>query len=251
MRKFTSLLLTLCLLAAFTGCSRSRKSDGSDMITPANYTQDFTDSSGKTVYRIDITYPQLTEKAGKEAISNMISFGQEFVDYYIHMAEANIENASRFMNDNNSDSPWLRKVYYDFYYIDPDVISFVINTEFSAIGGDVTPTYEGCTVSLHTGKQLTVSNLATDEPEATKEAVMQAIHTTANKTYSPNGIALEGPQLALLDSLYLEKDFCLSDTFITFIYNFKELSGGSRSGCYYCEVPLESLSSYISTSEIK
>ena len=73
----------------------------------------------------------------------------------------------------------------------------------------------------------------------------EAIVEQANYTYSSNGVMLSDEKIEIFNNLYKDNSFVSDGDNVVFVYSYAELSGGTRTGAYYCEVDMTALEDII------
>jgi hypothetical protein len=66
----------------------------------------------------------------------------------------------------------------------------------------------------------------------------------ADKTYSPNAVPISAEKKALIKESFNESEFLVTDDSYVFIFSLDYLSAGSRTGNYFCKVPVDYVADY-------
>ena len=256
MKKLFAVIICAALALSLVSCSKGSPSQQSDSKKkkPANlpafseevYEKDFADSSGKTAARLEFRYPA-AKKNVDEAVAEKISafFSEKIADAEKRI-EKNADNISDYLTRLELEGPEVTLIECSTYSISEQTASFLLTTRVATNPEEVEPSYEGITFSLADGCRLSIPALAKiNSPEVYTDTVKEAIVEQANYTYSSNGVMLSDEKIEIFNNLYKDNSFVSDGDNVVFVYSYAELSGGTRTGAYYCEVDMTALEDII------
>ncbi|MBR0112893.1 MAG: hypothetical protein IJM02_04015 [Clostridia bacterium] len=243
MKKIITALLIICLAFGLASCGKKESEETpvkrKSAVSDYTFSESYKDSKGNTVSRLDITLPHLE---GKKAPAGAQVFNAYFENYTLERAkdaEMNADSISDYLERNGFTGPRVTEITYDIYYESDTLISVILKSRTGTKVSEIQPSEQAMTFSLVSGEQLGVRDFAKfPGNENIIEEMLDGIYKAADKTYSPNGVPLSDEKHALLKDAFDENSLLVKDDAFVFIYSFEFLSSGSRTGTYYCEVPL-------------
>lgn len=247
MKKVISLFICSILLITLCACSEKNSPDNSPAFNyeEVHYTQDFKNSEGKVISRLDMTYPNVKLKDNEDAQERIAKNFEEYKQAKILQLEKNVDSLNEFKERFSIEGVTIMKITYSYFYGGDTVLSFIMSVAEGTDPTSADPSFEAMTFSLADGIRLSLPALYLDGKDYAKELLMSKIRIRANETYSENGAALSDSQIELLDSLFNERNFVCTDDVILFLYPYSVLSSGTRQGIYYCDLSFAELEDFI------
>ncbi len=239
MKKTISLLFTAVLILSLCSCGKTEDSGGKlPLLTveTQNYKEDFPGENGEIICSLDMDYPVFESKDIPD-IAGKISSAFEYVKAEtIERIKANLESTADAKKRFNLTGVTVTKVTFEVYANTPYVVSVSMTEKTGTVPEDDEGVIKGYSFSLADGSKLTHETLASPNAVKLDETLMKIIGQQADRSYSPNGVALGKEQQEKLDKLYSPDNFCCDDTGIAFLYSYRILSSGSREGTYFCKI---------------
>ncbi len=166
MKRILSILLIIAALLSFASCSGKSGNENATttyavpVIEESTYSKEFKDESGRVVFTIDVTVPQITDKCDPKVMAYVNAEALEIFNEACEFAQSNLENASKNSN------PWSKTVTFETTLLDSRYACFIVNDVFS-VNGDI-PTLRTLCFDIRNGKECTLSDFCInpDDPES-------------------------------------------------------------------------------------
>ncbi len=250
MKRIISLLAVFAIILSFAACKSETDAVESTTILPpviseSYFSEEFKDSSGKTVIIVEVTLPQITEYAYKNIKDYLNDDAMKLFENACDFAESNVENASNFMKNQNSDKPWKKKIVFETSYLGTDYACFIIKDYLSYYNSEVIPSWDSLCYNVVTGARCSLADFSVyyDNPQAGFEAFMNDVvkPNIINKFDFPQ--FLDEDVLETLDELVLNTDFYLTEKGISFYIDGLKISP-SLAGTSSIDFTWEELNGY-------
>lgn len=174
MKRFIGIFTAFAICLSFASCSLSdditetrvseTTTEATTLPIPAveksTHSEKFTDATGRVVYTVDVVVPHLKEFENEILKGNVNSLSLEIFNEACDKAQSNIENAAKFMDSNNSDTPWSRKIDFEVSFSNGRYLSFIIKEYFSMFGGKTDPAFTSVTYDVLTGHPCYLTDFA-------------------------------------------------------------------------------------------
>ena len=255
MKRIIALILVCLMILAASACGKTAEDDtsSSETETAAVQTQsvthedsaEFSDSSGRVVSKLLISIPYFDETAAPAGAKTVNAFFENYVNERAAQMQKDADNTSAYLEKYGIEGPRITEITYEVYYESDTLFSVILKTRTGVDIDGVQPTLRPLTFSLTEGGQMTVAGFALDDSvENVRDKMLEGIYKAADKTYSPNAVPISDEKKALINESFNETEFLVTDESYVFIFSFDYLSGGSRTGDYFCEVPMNYLGDY-------
>ena len=166
MKRIFSIFLIALSLLAFASCSDSVKKENEattyavPVIEESTYSKEFKDGSGRVVFTVDVTVPQITGKCDPKVMEYINSEALGIFNKACEFAQSNLENASK------NSKPWSKKITFETTLLDDRYACFLVNDVFS-VNGDK-PTLSTLCFDIRKGVPCTLADFCVnpDDPES-------------------------------------------------------------------------------------
>jgi len=234
MKRIICLLLVTVMLFSFAACSDGNSNTATTTEPTTNlspkieitaHSKEFTDESGKTVIKVSVELPQITDSED-ENTKNYINAGtMSLFNEACDFAERNIENASDFMKSMKSDKPWSKKITIDTTHISERYACFLVYDSLSYYDSEVEPAVSTVCYDLKTGNVCRLSDFSTytDDPAIGFDAFLKDIVIPALPIKFPNPSFLNDDVYSKLGEFLTEDNFYLTEDGMGFYFNKKDV----------------------------
>lgn len=205
-------------------------------IKDKTYKENFRDSKGSIVCTLDMTYPVFKSKDIPEVAKAVSAFFEELKENKISSLKTNLESLRETKQRFGIEGSTVTKITYEIMCNSEYAVSVCMHEQTGTNPDEDEGHSEGYSFTLYDGSRITFDDLKTDGYKKGEEKLIEEIHRQANISYSPNGADLDEDQMKTLDECYNPENFCCDNSAIYFLFPYKTLSGGSRSGTYFCKV---------------
>lgn len=259
MKKIIGIFLIVALVLSFASCSE-KISDGKitteaestvapPVIQAKTQRKEFEDENGKTVYVVEVNLPQVTSYADETMIKYVNRVSNEIFEEACGTAEDNVENASNFLSQFDSDLPWTNKIDFETTYCDGRFVCFLIKSCYSFQGGDDDPIYSTRCFDLKNGIPCSALNFALvddfTEDELRDEIVDYFIIPQAQENFFPNNPnSLSEEMKERFREFFSVDNFLITESGMQFYYH-KNLINEKLSGTFVCELSWDRISSIL------
>lgn len=257
MKRIISLLLIAATLFLFAACSV--KSDAPEFTTvlppeieKVVQSKEFKDSSGKTVIKINVELPQITEFANEKVKNYINGKAMNLFNDACNFAERNIESASSFMESMKSDKPWSKKITIEETLINDRYACFLVYDSLSYYDSEVEPAVSTICFDVRSGAECTLADFSTysDDPALGFEGFLYDILVPAlpkkfhNPSFLNDEVYSKISEIASADNFYLTSDG------IGFYFNKKDVNE-ALDGTFKIKFNWNELSAYYYIPEIE
>lgn len=234
MKRILCLLLAAAMLFSFAACSDDNKNSAdsaeSTTVLPPEieetvYSKEFKDESGKTVIKVSVTLPQITEFADKKVMDHINAEAMDIFNGACDFAERNIENASNFMKSVNSSKPWSKKVTFESTLINDRYACFLVKDSLSYYDSETEPGISTACFDVRTGAECRLSDFSTytDDPALGFEAFLHDVMVPALPKRFPNPSFLNEEVYSRIGEFMTADSFYLTEDGIGFYFNKKDV----------------------------
>lgn len=242
MKRYISLILILSLCLSFAACSVKNDSntDGTELSTEiqttslpkpdldvAEYSKDFTDENGRVVYTVKANLPKITGNIPDDIADYLNGVFYSFFEDACESAESNIENATAFMDNQNSQKPWIKSLDYNINLSDGKYFSFTIKDSFSMFGNpEVEPSLTGYVFDIIKGVPCTIRDFMYENSshDSVKQVLAdEFIYNDVAKVLF-NDTPLNDEQKEIVFEVFDLGNFYLTDTGIGFYFSSNSIN---------------------------
>ncbi len=165
MKKALSIFLVVAVLFSFASCKgKEVESETTTYAVPvideSTYSKDFKDESGRVVFTVDVTVPQITDKCDPKVADYINGVALDIFNDACEFAQSNLEYASK------NSTPWSKTVTFETTLLDNHYACFLVSEVFS-VNGD-TPTLSTICFDIRKGIPCTLWDFAVnpDDPQS-------------------------------------------------------------------------------------
>lgn len=247
MKRFICLLMAFTMLFSFASCSVDKNTDGETATTTApppdvkevTESAEFKDESGRVVFTVDVVLPEISKNAEQKTIDYVNRTVSEIFENACTFAENNIENASNYMDNFGSSTPWSKKITFEATYLSGRYVCFLMKEAFSSTGAeDIEPMLSTLCFDIAEGVPCDAMYFAAD-PEA-RTAITQNVRALVqNKALSDfysDGMSLTNEQLELIAKVFTLDNFYITEEGMGFYFE-RNYIDQNLSGEYRCVIP--------------
>lgn len=165
MKRYISIFLIISLCFSFAACSAKEETpqvsvteEPTTVIPPPEtvteeYSREFTDENGRVVYTVKAQLPKIIGNVSESIANDINRSVYGIFEDACETAENNIENAAKFMDSQNLETPWAKTFEYDVNLCSGKYFSFTVKEYFTMYGVDNTePAVKGYTFDVVRGK---------------------------------------------------------------------------------------------------
>ena len=234
MKRIICVLLTLAILFSFASCVESG-SQAHNVTEPTTYlppeiettehTKEFKNAEGKTVIKVSVTLPQITEFANEKVKDYINAEAMDIFNDACDFAEKNIENANNFMKSVKSDKPWSKKVSLAPTLVDDRYACFLVLDSLSYYDSEVEPGISTVCYDVRTGAECTLADFSTytDDPTLGFESFLHDVVLPVLPKRFPNPSFLNDEVYSRLGEFMTADNFYLTEDGMGFYFNKKDV----------------------------
>ncbi len=249
MKRILSIFLVFAMIFSLAACADKSNTDittentDPPVIEETVHSKEFKDDSGKTVIKVKVTLPQITDFSNEKVKKHVNTVAMKLFEDAYKFAESNIGNASSFMKSMKSDKPWSKTVSFETTLLNHRYACFIIKESLSYYDSATKPALRTLCLDVKTGAECTLSDFATvsDDPNGCFETFVADVLKPAlpKKFTSPQFINDE--VLNRLDEIVFPENFYLTEDGMGF-YIDESLIHEYLSGIYKITFTWEELS---------
>lgn len=226
MKRIVCIMLVFAFFLTFAACNSEPANEGKTetttvlppVVEESSFYEEFKDESGKTVIKVEVTLPQITQYAFENIKAKINNEAMNVFNEACDFAENNVLNASEFMRQRESDKPWKKKITFETTLLSNDYACFIVKESLSYYDSEVTPTWRTLCYDVKTGESCTLDTFTVykDDPAVGFEAFLSDVvePNLVNKYFYPQFI--DNTVYENLDKLILCDDFYLTESGISF-----------------------------------
>ena len=217
MKRILSLLIILALVFSFASCKGKNGDDSTNAATPvieeSTHSKEFRDESGRVVFTVDVTVPEITDKCDPKIAEYINGVALDIFNDACGFAESNLESAAK------SASPWSKKITFETTLLNNRYACFLIS-DFFSLHGD-TPILSTVCFDVQKGTVCTLNDFACipDEPEACFESFLYDILARVLPVRFHNPEYITEDVLQKLDEIVDPSCFYLTEKGMGFYFN--------------------------------
>lgn len=258
MKKIICFLLAAAMLFSFAACADNNKTP--DVTEPTTvlppeienvvHSKEFQDASGKTVIKVSVELPQITEFANEKVKNYINGKAMDIFSDACSFADSNIENASNFMKSMNSDKPWSKKVTLESTLISDRYACFLVYDSLSYYDSEVEPGVSTVCFDVRTGAECKLSDFSTyhDDPALGFENFLHDIMVPALPMRFPNPSFLNEDVYSKIGEFVSDDSFYLTEDGIGFYFNKNDVHE-NLSGTFKIKFTWNELSAFYEMPE--
>lgn len=261
MKRILSLLLIAAMIFSFAACADKNKistnsTEPTTVLPPkietAVHSKEFTDESGKTVIKVNVEVPQITEFADEKVKNYINGKAMDMFSDACNFAERNIENASNFMKSVKSDKPWLKKITFEPTLISDRYACFLVYDSLSYYDSEVEPGVSTACFDVRTGAECRLSDFSTytDDPALGFEGFLHDIMVPVLPKRFPNPSFLNEDVYSRIGEFMTADSFYLTEDGIGFYFNKKDVHE-YLDGTFKIKFTWNELSAFYEMPELK
>ncbi len=236
MKRIFSIFLIVLSLLAFASCSNNGKGKSETttyavpVIEESTYSKEFKDDSGRVVFTVDVTVPQITDKCDPKVMEYINGEALAIFNKACEFAQSNLENASK------NSKPWSKKITFETTLLDNRYACFIVNDVFS-VNGD-TPTLSTLCFDIRKGIPCTLADFCVnpDSPESCFEFFLTDTLSKVLQDRFHVSAYITDDVLARLDEIVDPANFYLTEKGMGFYFD-KSLVDERLSGNFRITFP--------------
>lgn len=251
MKRFISIFLIFALCFSFASCTVNDNATDSGstseatseattlpapVIKSSEHSKKFKDENGRVVYTVDVVVPKITKYESESFKTYINNLSLEIFNEACEKAESNLENAARFMDSNNSDIPWARKIDFEVSFSNGRYLSFIIKEYFSMLGEESEPSLKSSTFDVVNERACTLFDFALEvfTVEEVQRIVVDNYLCNDVSALFFSGAELTEEQQQLVHDVFDYESFYLTENGIGF-YMSKYMFDPTQTGTFSCE----------------
>lgn len=229
MKKALSIFIILAILFSFASCSGKEDSQTTTYAVPvieeSRYSKEFKDESGRVVFTVDVTLPQIIKKCDPTVADYINNKALDLFNNACEFAKSNLESASK------NTEPWSKTITFETTLLDDHYACFLVNDVFSVNGE--TPTLSTLCFDIRNGAPCTLADFAVnpDDPASCFEFFLtDTLAKVLPKRFHVSAYITDDV-LARLDEIVDPSNFYLTEKGMGFYFD-KSLVDDYLSGNY-------------------
>lgn len=235
MKKTICFLLLAVMLITFVSCADGNSQTAADPSEPTTilppeietvvHSKNFYDENGKTVIKVSVELPQITEFANEKVKNYINSKTMDIFADACNFAENNKENAINFMKSMNSDKPWSKKITLEPTLLSDRYACFLVYDSLSYYDSEVEPGVSTVCFDVRTGAECKLSDFSTytDDPSVGFDSFVNDIMVPVLPKRFPNPSFLNDEVYARIGEFTYEDNFYLTEDGMGFYFNKKDV----------------------------
>ena len=249
MKRFISLLLIFAVLFSFAACSG--KDDGITTTAPppvieeSTHAKEFKDASGKTVIKVEVVLPQIIENCEEEVRNYINGEAMKIFKNACDFAQRNLENASDFMANQNSTSPWTKRITFEATHLSSRYACFIVKDALSYSESENLPVWSTKCFDIKTGAECKLSDFSTyyDNPNLGFDYFINDVLATALMSKFPFPQFLNEDVYSRLTEFVYPENFYMTDNGLGIYFDQRDLDP-FLSGTYKTEFTWDEIAGY-------
>lgn len=232
---FVALFAAVAMLFALTACGSEEKLTPTDAVTDVNerYTvgieelavnKDMRDSKGNVSYKLNLVFPQLDAASftNAEAINSVYVIRSGEMQTF---AQNNVENASKFISENDGAMPWESNARYSVTYRDAKYLCILCEYSYGMGSQSRSKRLVSDCFLLSEGTQCSINDFLIEGIDADAvygflaDKVLEKMVDSKGASRLSDGIGREQ-----LIEKFSPSDFYITDTGITFYYQLATIA---------------------------
>lgn len=219
MKRILSIFLIAVSLLSFASCKGKTDDENQTttyavpVIEESTYSKEFKDESGRVVFTVDVTVPQIIDKCDPKVKDYINAEALEIFNDACEFAQSNLEYAAK------NTEPWSKTITLETTLLDNHYACFLVNDVFS-INGD-TPTLSTLCFDIRKGTPCTIVDFAVnpDDPESCFEFFLTdtLAKVLPRRFHNPSYITED--VLARLDEIVDPSNFYLTEKGMGFYFD--------------------------------
>lgn len=266
MKRIFSVVLIIAVLLSLASCGKIRNIDELQRETSVPTTtaappvvkekkqkKEFKDKNGRTVYVVDVTLPEISENLEEHIIAYVNDVTDKFFRDACAQAEENIESASAFMDQFNSDKPWKRTISFDATYVSGYFVSFLVKESLSYYGSsDNDPSVYSRCFHVQEGDPVNAAYFTEipDNPEAAKGYIVDLLRERAQTDFYAGETVLSEESFVAFEEAVTLENFYLTEDGMGFFVSRRAIDPYELSGLYTAEFTWDELAGLFSKPEL-
>lgn len=225
MKRITSLLLIFALIFSLVSCSdkdgEETVNDLPPVIEETVHSKEFKDESGKTVIKVKVTLPQITDNCDEKVKDYINKIALDIYNDACEFGESNIENASNFMKSMGSDKPWAKTITFETTHLSSRYACFILKDSLSYFDSEAEPAWSTFCIDVKTGAECNLSDFATipEDDESCFEAFLNDVLAPVLPDKFINPEFINDEVLERLDEIVSPDSFYLTDDGMGFYFD--------------------------------
>ena len=226
MKRIISLLLIAAMIFSLAACSGKDDNETTEnnlppVIEETVHYKEFKDENGKTVIKVSVTLPQITDNCDEKVKNYINGIAMDIYNDACEFAESNIENAASFMESMESDKPWAKTVTFETTHVSSRYACFIMKDALSYFDSEVKPAWSTFCLDVKTGAVCTLSDFAIipDDADGCFEAFLNDVLEPVLPIEFINPEFINEEVLERLDEIVHPDDFYLTDDGMGFYFD--------------------------------
>lgn len=219
MKKALSIFFAVAILISLASCTGKTNDENETttyavpVIEDSTYSKEFKDESGRVVFTVDVTVPQITDKCDPKVMNYINAEALEIFNDACEFAQSNLEYAAQ-----NSE-PWSKTITFETTLLDNHYACFLVNDVFS-VNGD-TPTLSTLCFDIRKGVPCTLFDFAVnpDDPASCFEFFLTDTLAKVLPQRFHNPVYITDDVIDRLDEILDPSDFYLTEKGIGFYFD--------------------------------
>ncbi len=249
MKKIISIFMIFILCFSFAACTAKDKTPSAEptettaettlpppVIDKIQHSKEFKDENGRVVFTVEVVLPEVIENATESFMEYINGESETYFNEACEYAEKNLENAALFMDSNNSDKPWSKKIDFDITYSSGSYLCLLIKDYFSMLGGENEPALRTDCYDILNERPCSLFDFKLEENsrERTTEIIVESLICPRISAEIFGGEELTEEQKKLIHEIYSPSDFYLTADGIGF-YLSRYAVDTNLTGTFTCE----------------
>lgn len=186
------------------------------------YSKDFTDENGRTVYTVRALLPKITGNVPEDIAKDINRSLCGIFEDACETAEINIDNAAEFMDSQNSGTPWARSFDYEVNLCSDKYFSITVRDYFTMFGSEeLEPAMRGYTFDVARGRLCTLTDFFYENYsyDSVRQIIVdEFICKDVSKIYF-EGKELTDEMRTAINEVFDTENFYLTDSGIGFYFS--------------------------------
>ena len=217
MKRILSLFMIFTLIFSLAAC-KGKGEDETTAVPPpvieeSKHSKEFRDESGRVVFTVDVTLPQITDNCDPKIAEYINGVALDIFNDACDFAESNLESAAK------SRSPWTKSITFETTFLSNRYACFLVSDLFS-LYGDI-PTLSTVCFDVRKGERCYLNDFACipEDPEGCFENFVTDTLAPVLPVRFHNPEYITEEVLQKLDQIVDPDNFYLTEKGIGFYFN--------------------------------